>query len=37
VRPLGGFGAPGAVRITVGTPEELEAFAEALSRVLATA
>jgi histidinol-phosphate aminotransferase len=37
VRPLGGFGAPGAVRITVGTPEELEAFAGALSRVLATA
>jgi histidinol-phosphate aminotransferase len=34
VRPLGGFGAPGAVRITVGTPEENELLAEALGRVL---
>jgi histidinol-phosphate aminotransferase len=32
VRPLGGFGAPGAIRVTVGTPEENELFAEALGR-----
>jgi len=35
VRPLSGFGAPGAIRVTVGTPEENELFAEALGRVLA--
>ena len=35
VRPLGGFGAPEAVRITVGTPDEIDAFATALNRVLA--
>jgi histidinol-phosphate aminotransferase len=34
VRPLAGFGAPTAVRITVGAPEEVGAFAEALGRVL---
>jgi histidinol-phosphate aminotransferase len=37
VRPLGGFGAPEAVRISVGTPDEIEAFAAALGRVLARA
>jgi histidinol-phosphate aminotransferase len=35
VRPLAGFGAPGAVRITVGTPEENAFFAEALASVKA--
>jgi len=34
VRPLRGFGAPNAVRITVGTPEELAALAGGLTRVL---
>jgi histidinol-phosphate aminotransferase len=33
VRPCGGFGAPGAIRVTVGTPEENAFFAEALSRL----
>ena len=33
VRPLHGFGAPGAVRVTVGTPEENEIFARALAAV----
>jgi histidinol-phosphate aminotransferase len=37
VRPAGPFGAPGAVRVTVGTPEENEFFAEALGKVLAQA
>jgi histidinol-phosphate aminotransferase len=37
VRPTGGFGAPGAIRITVGTPEENDYFAEALGRVLSAA
>jgi histidinol-phosphate aminotransferase len=37
VRPTGGFGAPGAIRVTVGTPEENAFFGEALGRVLATA
>jgi histidinol-phosphate aminotransferase len=37
VRPLNGFGAPGAVRVTVGTPEENELFAAALERVLSRA
>jgi histidinol-phosphate aminotransferase len=32
VRPLGGFGAPGAIRVTVGTPDEQAALAEALGR-----
>jgi histidinol-phosphate aminotransferase len=35
VRPTGGFGAPGAIRVTVGTGEENEIFAAALGRVLA--
>jgi histidinol-phosphate aminotransferase len=37
VRPTHGFGAPGAVRVTVGLPEEQELLDEALARVLATA
>jgi histidinol-phosphate aminotransferase len=37
VRPTGGFGAPGAIRVTVGTPEENETFGEALGRVLSAA
>ena len=36
VRPAGAFGAPGALRITVGTPEENEFFAAALASVRAT-
>ena len=34
VRPLGGFGAPEAIRVTVGTPEENELFAVAMGHVL---
>jgi histidinol-phosphate aminotransferase len=34
VRPLAGFGAPEAIRITVGTPEENAVFAAALGHVL---
>ena len=34
VRPLHGFGAPTAIRVSVGTPEENEFFAAALGRVL---
>jgi histidinol-phosphate aminotransferase len=37
VRPTGSFGAPGGIRVTVGTPDENEFFGEALARVLATA
>jgi histidinol-phosphate aminotransferase len=37
VRPMHGFGAPSAVRITVGTPEEQAFLAEALARVGAPA
>jgi histidinol-phosphate aminotransferase len=37
VRPAGGFGAPGAIRVTVGTSEENELFDEALGRVLSAA
>ena len=37
VRPAGGFGAPGAIRVTVGTPEENELFGESLGRVLSAA
>jgi histidinol-phosphate aminotransferase len=37
VRPLAGFGAPTAVRVSVGTREEIDAFAEALGRVLTRA
>ena len=36
VRPLAAFGAPGALRITVGTAEENAFFAEALASVRAT-
>ena len=35
VRPLAAFGAPGALRITVGTPDENRFFAEALASVRA--
>jgi len=35
VRPLHGFGAPTAIRVTVGSVEENALFAEALRRVLA--
>ena len=35
VRPLAGFGAPTAVRVTVGLPDEIDALATALDRVLA--
>jgi histidinol-phosphate aminotransferase len=34
IRPLGSFGAPTAIRISVGTPDENEFFAGALARVL---
>jgi len=37
VRPLAGFGAPTALRVSVGTSEENAFFAEALGRVLAPA
>ena len=37
VRPLTGFGAPTAIRVSVGTPDELDVFAAALGRVLQTA
>ena len=37
VRPLAPFGAPGAIRVTVGTKEENELFAQALRRVTALA
>ena len=37
VRPLNGFGSTTAIRISVGTPEELEELAAALGRVLARA
>lgn len=35
VRPCGGFGAPQAIRVTVGTPDENELFAQALALVRA--
>jgi len=35
VRPMGAFGAPGALRITVGTPDENAFFAAALAAVRA--
>jgi histidinol-phosphate aminotransferase len=35
VRPLHGFGAPTAIRVSVGTPDENDFFAAALGRVLA--
>jgi histidinol-phosphate aminotransferase len=34
VRPCAGFGAPGAIRISVGTPDENELFGAALGHVL---
>jgi histidinol-phosphate aminotransferase len=37
VRPLAGFGSPTAIRISVGTPDELDLFAAALGRALARA
>ena len=37
VRPLAGFGAPTAVRITVGTPDEHAFLAQALARLRTTA
>jgi histidinol-phosphate aminotransferase len=37
VRPTGGFGAPGGIRVTVGTREENALFGEALGRVLSGA
>jgi histidinol-phosphate aminotransferase len=37
VRPLAPFGAPGAIRVTIGTPEENEIFGQAFARTLATA
>jgi histidinol-phosphate aminotransferase len=37
VRPLAGFGAPTAIRVSVGTPDELDEFAAAFGRVLARA
>jgi histidinol-phosphate aminotransferase len=36
VRPLAGFGAPGAIRVTVGTTEENAFFADALGHVLSS-
>jgi histidinol-phosphate aminotransferase len=36
VRPTAGFGAPGAIRVTVGTQDEIAFFAEALARVSAS-
>jgi histidinol-phosphate aminotransferase len=35
VRPLAGFGSPTAIRVSVGTPDELDEFAGALGRMLA--
>jgi len=35
IRPLGPWGAPGAIRITIGTPEQNEAFLRAFHRVAA--
>jgi histidinol-phosphate aminotransferase len=37
VRPLHGFGAPTAIRVTVGAPDELDVFAAALGRIRARA
>jgi histidinol-phosphate aminotransferase len=37
VRPLAGFGAPNAIRVTVGTPDEHAFLADALTRVRAVA
>lgn len=37
VRPLAGFGSPTAVRVSVGTPDEIGALAAALGRILTRA
>jgi histidinol-phosphate aminotransferase len=37
VRPLAGFGSPTAIRVSVGTPDEIGIFTDALGRILATA
>jgi histidinol-phosphate aminotransferase len=37
VRPTAGFGAPGAIRVTVGTSDENDLFGQALGRVLSGA
>ena len=37
VRPMGAFGAPTALRVTAGTPDEIAFFAEALAAVRAAA
>ena len=37
VRALAGFGAPGAIRVTCGTDEEIAAFAQALPEAVASA
>jgi histidinol-phosphate aminotransferase len=37
VRPLAGFGSTTAIRISVGTPDEIEIFADALGRLLSPA
>jgi histidinol-phosphate aminotransferase len=37
VRPTASFGAPGGIRVTVGTQEENAHFSEALGRVLSPA
>ncbi|HZD86627.1 MAG TPA: histidinol-phosphate transaminase [Gaiellaceae bacterium] len=37
VRPLAGFGAPAAIRVSVGTPDELDFFDGALGHVLSGA
>jgi histidinol-phosphate aminotransferase len=34
IRPLKGWGAPTAIRVTIGTPEQNQFFLEALARVL---
>jgi histidinol-phosphate aminotransferase len=36
VRPMGSFGAPSALRISAGTPEEIAFLAEQLASVFAT-
>ena len=35
IRPMGAFGAAGAIRVTVGSPDELDYFGAALPRALA--
>lgn len=37
IRPMGGFGLPDGVRVTVGRPEENQAFIRALETILAAA